>query len=108
MTATSPETDLITCKCNHCSGHIQFDPAEMEISGGSSASSMGPTITCPHCGLDTILYIPPAPKPKPAPEKTEPIQIPEPPRKRSITLLGPIILLLIGIALVANGCFMDS
>jgi hypothetical protein len=41
------------CNCNHCSQPISF-PAE----------GAGTTISCPHCGLDTILFIPPPP-PKP-------------------------------------------
>lgn len=41
------------CKCTNCSQPISF-PAE----------GAGTTIPCPHCGLDTILFIPPPP-PKP-------------------------------------------
>ena len=41
------------CKCTNCSQPISF-PAE----------GVGTTIPCPHCGLDTILFIPPPP-PKP-------------------------------------------
>src|SRR2546425_12424971 len=38
----------IVCPCSNCSGHLEFD-----------ASYAGTTIQCPHCGLDTILFVPP-------------------------------------------------
>ena len=44
------------CICQHCSGHIAF-PAEMA----------GQMFECPHCKLETLLFIPPAatlPRPK--------------------------------------------
>jgi len=37
------------CACNVCSGQIEFESA-----------SVGQTIACPHCGMDTILYASPA------------------------------------------------
>lgn len=39
----------VSCKCNTCSGQIEFD---------SSLVQSGTTIPCPHCGIDTLLYIP--------------------------------------------------
>lgn len=44
------------CLCTVCSGHIAFDPAHA-----------GETVTCPHCGMDTVLYL------------QRPTSIPEPP-----------------------------
>jgi hypothetical protein len=44
------------CNCQHCGGHIAF-PSE----------AAGQMIECPHCNLETLLFIPPAailPKPK--------------------------------------------
>jgi hypothetical protein len=42
------------CNCRHCNGHIAF-PAEM----------VGQSINCPHCQLETLLFIPSvAPVPK--------------------------------------------
>ena len=35
------------CHCQHCNGHIEFETAQV-----------GRTITCPHCELDTVLFIP--------------------------------------------------
>jgi hypothetical protein len=45
------------CNCNHCNQPISF-PVE----------GVGQTIACPHCGIETILFIPPEP-PKPKPPK---------------------------------------
>ena len=36
-----------TCACNLCSEQIEFEP-----------SAGGQTVACPHCGMDTILFIP--------------------------------------------------
>ena len=43
--------NLITCPCQNCSGHLQFDAATL--------SKENNKITCPHCGLETILFVPP-------------------------------------------------
>jgi membrane protein YdbS with pleckstrin-like domain/DNA-directed RNA polymerase subunit RPC12/RpoP len=43
------------CVCNNCPGHIEFDE-----------SSAGQTVVCPHCGIETMLYVPQG---KPAAEK---------------------------------------
>src|ERR1041384_711372 len=48
----------VTCPCNHCSGNIEFDANEL-----AEEYSFMP---CPHCGLETKLFIPhttTAPKP---------------------------------------------
>jgi DNA-directed RNA polymerase subunit RPC12/RpoP len=45
---------FITCECNHCSGHIEFE-----------AENAGETVACPHCGLDTVLFIRRRPAPPP-------------------------------------------
>src|ERR1035437_9752845 len=42
------------CSCNHCSGHIEFDPEHA-----------GQMVACPHCGLETKLYVPKVPLNKP-------------------------------------------
>jgi hypothetical protein len=49
------------CSCNHCSGHIEFD-----------ASHAGQVGVCPHCGFETILFVPP--KPPVAQEKLTPLK----------------------------------
>jgi uncharacterized membrane protein YdbT with pleckstrin-like domain len=48
------------CVCNNCPGHIEFDE-----------SSAGQTVACPHCGIETVLYVTqgkPAVKPAPTPK----------------------------------------
>jgi hypothetical protein len=45
---------FVTCRCHYCDGHIEFD-----------ASSAGEAIPCPHCGLETTLYVPQTPLPGP-------------------------------------------
>ena len=39
----------LQCNCQHCNGHIAF-PVE----------TAGQSINCPHCQLETLLFIPPA------------------------------------------------
>jgi DNA-directed RNA polymerase subunit RPC12/RpoP len=43
----SANPSLPACPCNVCSAKIEFEP-----------SRAGETIACPHCGMDTLLYIP--------------------------------------------------
>jgi len=47
MSTERPSQKLAVCACNNCSDQIEFDPADS-----------GATIQCPHCGLDTLLFIP--------------------------------------------------
>jgi hypothetical protein len=42
-----PASGFATCPCNNCSGHIEFP-----------ADGVGQAITCPHCGLETVLFRP--------------------------------------------------
>jgi hypothetical protein len=61
--AMSP--DLAKCSCSHCAGHLEFDTAYA-----------GEWIACPHCGKETLLYIPGTatapPTPSPVPALTDP------------------------------------
>jgi hypothetical protein len=43
--------NLVTCPCQNCNGHIQFDAATL--------SKENNKIPCPHCGLETMLFVPP-------------------------------------------------
>jgi hypothetical protein len=38
----------VICNCNNCSGHLEFD-----------AANAGTTVKCPHCEIETLLFIPP-------------------------------------------------
>jgi hypothetical protein len=42
--------NYVTCPCQHCSGHIEFNTTEY-----AEENSIVP---CPHCGLETKLFIP--------------------------------------------------
>jgi DNA-directed RNA polymerase subunit RPC12/RpoP len=62
----SPAQNWSVCTCNACSGHLEFD-----------ASNAGTTVQCPHCGQETLLFIPEvalprSPEPQETPPKPEP------------------------------------
>jgi uncharacterized membrane protein YidH (DUF202 family) len=45
------------CQCQNCSGSIEFETADFEVSGETAHRKLGPTILCPHCQKETILYL---------------------------------------------------
>jgi hypothetical protein len=45
---------FVKCFCQYCDGHIEFD-----------AKNAGEIVACPHCGLETKLYVPQIPLPGP-------------------------------------------
>jgi len=45
---------FVTCPCQHCNGGIEFE-----------ATHAGESVDCPHCKLETILFVPRLPKPPP-------------------------------------------
>jgi hypothetical protein len=47
---------LVKCLCNNCSGHLEFESSEA-----------GQRVDCPHCGMETVLYVPQAPLPQQQP-----------------------------------------
>jgi DNA-directed RNA polymerase subunit RPC12/RpoP len=47
---SAPTASYVTCRCQHCDTGIEFDAAEL-----TEENSM---IPCPHCGLETKLFIP--------------------------------------------------
>ena len=40
----------VTCRCQHCDGHIEFNANELVEENS--------VVPCPHCGLETILFLP--------------------------------------------------
>jgi hypothetical protein len=46
-TNDQPGLRLIVCRCRHCDGGIEFE-----------ANQAGETVACPHCGLETLLFVP--------------------------------------------------
>src|ERR1035438_8447097 len=88
MESTQP--DLVTCSCNNCDGHLQFERRHA-----------GARISCPHCGMETQLYIPQPSKgarPK-KPTQYEPLKEPVPadevevisPREVAAAVVGDIL-----------------
>jgi hypothetical protein len=47
-----PELNLVVCRCRHCDGGIEFDASNFE-KGETRA------VECPHCNLETIIFVPP-------------------------------------------------
>lgn len=52
----------VICPCNLCSELLEFD-----------ASVAGSTIACPHCGMDTVLFVPSVPIEHPPKEEGSPL-----------------------------------
>ena len=51
----------VTCRCQHCDKGIEFDASEFN-------KGENRTVECPHCHLETIIFVPPTPvasSPKP-------------------------------------------
>lgn len=46
------QSNLVTCACNNCSEHLQFE-----------LQQAGQRIDCPHCGMETLLFVPHGPRP---------------------------------------------
>jgi hypothetical protein len=46
-----PAPRFVTCRCQHCDAHIEFDATGLEE--GDTA-----TVNCPHCQMDTTLIVP--------------------------------------------------
>jgi hypothetical protein len=46
----SESTDYVTCRCQHCDTGIEFDATELVEENS--------IIPCPHCGVETKLFIP--------------------------------------------------
>jgi hypothetical protein len=50
----------VTCPCQHCSGHIEFDASGFAKDETRAAE-------CPHCNLETIIFVPVATSQDPKP-----------------------------------------
>jgi len=48
-----PHDDYFKCSCQHCNGHIAFDAKSYKVGERNKAE-------CPHCGMETVLFIPSA------------------------------------------------
>jgi hypothetical protein len=43
--------NYVTCPCQYCSGKIEFNANQLDPEGNT-------TVPCPHCGLETIIFVP--------------------------------------------------
>ena len=64
---------LVTCPCEECGAHLEFDPAELE---GNEA-----VVQCPNCNKETRVYVPRPPPPLP---RREPSSVAQPAIKASM------------------------
>jgi hypothetical protein len=53
-----PLANYVTCRCQHCDTGIEFNAAEL--------AEENSIISCPHCGLETKLFIPQTPLSQPS------------------------------------------
>src|SRR5260221_6369486 len=53
-----PSPNYVTCRCQHCDTGIEFDAAELVEENN--------IVPCPHCGLETKLFVPPTSRPQKA------------------------------------------
>jgi hypothetical protein len=42
---------FVTCPCQHCDGHIEFDASDF-------TKDETRTVECPHCHLETVIFVP--------------------------------------------------
>jgi hypothetical protein len=83
---------LATCPCNTCSQPIEFDHEQK-----------GQTLNCPHCGVDTVLFLP-AVKPPPVAKSIEPATKPIKPKPRHSVLL-PLLVFAAGAVFILEAGF---
>jgi hypothetical protein len=82
--------------CQHCSGKIEFDANKLDVTGAAGNSITGQTIPCPHCGLDTILFIS-----QPLKEESKPAADPKPAKLRlNIPTAKKLPLKILGIVII--------
>ena len=43
--------NYVTCPCQHCNGNIEFDANQLDPAENT-------TVPCPHCELETIIFVP--------------------------------------------------
>jgi len=81
------ESSLATCPCNNCSAHVQFE-----------VTQAGQMIECPHCKLETLLFI--------SQSAIRP-ELPAPSRKgKNLGILAASCILVTGV-IIAAICFMQ-
>jgi len=48
---------IAKCQCQSCDGEIEFDAADFDFSSENDIRRFGQTVPCPHCGMDTAIYL---------------------------------------------------
>ena len=56
-----PASNPVTCRCNNCDGYLQFE-----------REHAGERADCPHCKIETVLYVPDPPVGIPVPPQEQP------------------------------------
>jgi TPR repeat protein len=51
MDTSANQPHFVTCPCQYCSGKIEFDANQFDAAENT-------TVPCPHCGLETIIFVP--------------------------------------------------
>ncbi len=74
--------NYVTCRCQHCDKGIEFD---------ASLFQAGTMITCPHCGIETVLFVPPV--------QSDSVQR-QPKRRKIIGLICVLVLLLVSLPIL--------
>ena len=81
MSQPNESPRYVTCRCQYCDKGIEFDANRLDVTGTAGNVLTGQKIACPHCGLETILFIPNDQKKiNPQPAKSAPSSAP-PPKK---------------------------
>lgn len=73
------EPQFVVCRCQNCDGKIEFD-------GSDFAKGETRQAECPHCGMETVIFVPqqkvqaviPPPLPQPPADALQPVQPPQP------------------------------
>lgn len=91
----APAVNLVTCPCQHCNGKIEFE-----------RDHAGTDVSCPHCGIETRLFVPHTVPPPP-----EKLAVQSPPKKRRKRAWGlrivSIVFFFVGLLMTFGGC-MDN
>jgi hypothetical protein len=87
----------VTCRCQHCGGHIEFDANE--LNGAEMAK-----VECPHCHLKTPIFAGKASFPPPV--QNLPDVLNPPPVKRRVVI--SIVTSLVGIFLISVVAFWSE
>jgi hypothetical protein len=83
MNSDASTSNYVTCPCQLCSGNIEFDASD--FSAGETR-----TVECPHCHMETILFVPRTP---PTAKASKPENLPLP---RAVPPIPQPFLLTIG------------